>query len=774
MYFSTIPIFLVFTFLAFLNKKIKRYLTIFLSGHIILLFVLSAFFSFGYVKYLNRKYKSVLPKEKVKITGIVKSNGEEKKYTSCYTVIVKNLQNLKDVSFKLYVKKAENSVKLEYGDTIELEGKVELPSEARNYGGFNEYNYFKSKKLYGKIYANSENIKITGKSKLSLDMIAFFARDNIKQRLKAYLSEENINILVAVLLGQKDELAENTIEEFKKSNLMHLLCVSGAHVSALIIGINKITYFLGRNKKNIISIFIILVLFCITGFSASVTRASIMAIIPIIGKLLFKKSDTLNVLAISLIILLLYNPFVIYDLGFILSYAGTIGILLFANTISKIIHHLLKKENNCTGKFKKIKDYCCKIVATTASAQIILIPVIAYFFYTFSPMVLISNLIATPLFEIILYIGYVFILLLYIFPAICNFIKVLLNICIFIFEKSTQTSSLLTLSQIYIVRPNIWIIVIYYILLFLLYVIIKRRRFKQIKKYVEWIKNNAKKVITICTLITLIALTVDISIRDFTVYFIDVGQGDCTLIKTKSNRTIMIDSGGNENIEEYDIGKQVLVPYLLTRGIKKLDYIMVSHFHADHCNGFIEVINRIKIGAILIAKQDTYTKEFDTIKNIAQKRKVSIKYVKQGDKIKLDNSTTLEILYIGKDVNNLNNTSIMARIKYNNFSILFTGDAEKEEEEAILKACDNKTLKSNVLKVGHHGARTSSTQEFLDAVKPQIALIGVGEKNNFGHPSSEVINRLKSFNIEIYRTDQMGEITIKVNSKGEIKVKRKL
>ncbi|MBR6033714.1 MAG: DNA internalization-related competence protein ComEC/Rec2 [Clostridia bacterium] len=734
----------------------------------------SAILSFGYIRYTNRQYNKVLPGEFEKLTGTIKSSAEEKKYTYCYTVEIDNLQNLGNVTFKLYVKKNEKTKRLEYGDKINItKGTIELSEPARNYGGFSEENYFKSKKIFGKIYANKEDIEIVAKTRLTIDKFGYYARESIKKNIRKYIPEENAKILIAVLEGEKSELANNTIEEFRKSNLIHILCISGAHISFLVMGINKITEFLGRNKRLKISILTVFMLICIIGFSASTLRACIMAIIALTGKLFFKKSDSINAISISFIFLFLYNPFIIHDLGFLLSYAGTIGIISFACILKKKNKTIYTKEKGHT-LILKVKQYCYKTLVTTASAQIMLMPIIAYFYNTFSLIVLVTNLIAAPLFEIILYSGYTFLILSYIFRPGCILIKGILNACISAFTGIAKISSDLPISQINIARPNYIFLIIYYIFAASVLVCFKRNIPINFEKFIKIIKNNYKKLITFACCIVLVTTIVYTSPSDFCIYFVDVGQGDCTLIKTTHNKTIMIDSGGTENLEEYDVGKQVVVPYLLARGITKLDYILISHFHADHCNGFISVMNTLKIGTILIAKQDTPTKEFCEFIKVAKEKNIKIEYIKQEQKINLDTETNLEILYIGQGTDNLNNTSVIARINYYNFSILFTGDAEKEEEAELLKKYNAQEIKANILKIGHHGAKTSSTQAFLNAVKPQIALIGVGKKNNFGHPNEETIKRLENLNTKIYRTDQVGEITIKVNNKGYIKIRTQL
>lgn len=189
-------------------------------------------------------------------------------------------------------------------------------------------------------------------------------------------------------------------------------------------------------------------------------------------------------------------------------------------------------------------------------------------------------------------------------------------------------------------------------------------------------------------------------------------------------------------------------------------------------------MEHIKVKNIIISKQGKESGNYNKFKNIVLDKGISVIFVKKGDKIKIDNETYMDILFPSNNLisdNILNNNSIVTKICYNNFSILFTGDVEEiAENEICRKYNTTNKLKANILKVAHHGSKTSSTAEFIKMVKPQIALIGVGEKNKFGHPNDGVIQRLKNMNTKIYRTDKMGEIVIQINNMGEVKISSQL
>lgn len=771
---NTILLFIMCIFLCFLvsNKKIKRYIKVLIKIQAIFFFIVTIIASYVYTKKIESKYEILKEGETGEIIATIKSNPIEKEYVFAYTIKIKEVQGIKNINCILYFKKENNNLLLSYGDIINLKGKIELPSEVRNYGGFNQKLYYKTKGIYGTIYASK--IQKIGQEKCDIGKLGYLIRESISTKIRKILPKENADILLAILIGDKEQLPDRTIEEFQNSSLIHILCVSGSHVSFLILAIQKILKKTGRNKKYLLSLFAIIVLIIITGFSASVARACIMGGIMVLSKLLFRKSDTINAIFISLLLLLIYNPFLLFDTGLLLSYGGTIGIIIF----DKLLEERIPK--NCG----KLKCYILKTVFVSYSAQIILIPIIAYLFQSFHPTFFISNLLATPIFEAILYLGCFVLILSFIFEPLFIPLAGILNILLSLFTKLAEISSEIPFAHIKVIKPSIIIVIAYYAVVFIVrysYIIYQKEiiiRYTE-RKYKEkliYLKNkiSLKKILGCILAIILVFQSIKLLPAKFNIYFIDVGQGDCTLIRTRSHKTIMIDSGGTEDIEKYDVGKQVLVPYLLARGIKKLDYILISHFHADHCNGFLSIMEELKVGSLLMTKQDEPCEEAKKILELAQKKKIKIVYLKQGQIVSLDKHTKLEILYIGKDTENLNNNSIIARLKYNSFSMLFTGDAEEKQEQAFLKQYGKQNMQVDVLKVGHHGSTTSSSEAFINKIKPKIALIGVGENNNFGHPNKEVIERLENLGSKIYRTDQMGEIILEVRRDESVKIDSKI
>ena len=225
------------------------------------------------------------------------------------------------------------------------------------------------------------------------------------------------------------------------------------------------------------------------------------------------------------------------------------------------------------------------------------------------------------------------------------------------------------------------------------------------------------------------------------IHFVDVGQGDCTFIETPQGKTILIDGGENS-----------ILSYILDRGYTKIDYIIISHFDSDHVGGILEILQKLKVGQAVIGKQGENSENFIKFIEIAKKKKINVKIVKKGDRIMIDKQVYIDVLWPKEELiedNVLNNNAIVTKLNYMGVTVLFTGDIEEIAEDSMISEYkDTNSLKCNILKVAHHGSKTSSTGGFLQMAKPKIALIGVGENNKYGHPNQEILERIQDLRCE--------------------------
>lgn len=472
-----------------------------------------------------------------------------------------------------------------------------------------------------------------------------------------------------------------------------------------------------------------------------------MAMLGNIAVLVCRKNDIINNMAISLGLILLQNPFAITNTGLILSYSATLGIIGFV----PILKAKIEKKQEETEKQKwitKLKE----ISIVSASAWVAILPISMVFFQTISFIFLLSNMMVSFLMGMIVMLGFLVSIPISI-PFVANILGIVLSILI----GMSEFFSKLPLSQVLVCSPPILVVVLYYCSL-LTWVSIqnirqktdKRRIHKQFLKGIEhrkkWLWRNKKRVVAVLTIVMISCFVFKTLPQDLGIHFIDVGQGDCTLITTPNHRTILIDGGGSVNSEKYDVGKRVLLPYLLNHGIKKIDLLVVSHFDADHCKGLMAILEKLEVNKLVIGKQKEESEEYKAILEQAKKKKVSIQTVEKGKKLKIEKNLWLDVLYPEEPLKlqGLNNNSLVLKLNYGNFNMLFTGDIEKEAEQKLLTDyLGTDTLKATALKIAHHGSKTSTTKEFLKAVNPKISLIGVGENNLFGHPNGEVLERLK-------------------------------
>ena len=724
-----------------------------------------------YINVLDNNYEAKYANisEEVSIKAIIISEPVDKDYKKTYTIKVEEIngdKKYKNTKLLLDIKKSELKEEPEFGDEIEIIGELKKPNGARNYKGFDYKQYLKSKKIYATV--SSENYKIISKNKIDIiSKVINSVQNNMKSNINKILNEEEAALCIGILVGDREAISEQTEDNFKKSNLTHMLAVSGSHITYII---NALAMLLGKTSKRTSKIFTIIILIffmALTGFTFSVIRACIMGILVLLASLMYRKPDTINNLGISSFIILLFNPYAISDAGFLLSYGGTIGIVLLGDKIENAIY---KEENKNKNIINKIIKYIIISFSITLSANLIIIPIMAYNFSTVSFTFWISNILAAPIMEIATIFGFIIYFISIFFIPLAKFLGIFLNLLLYLLLKIAEVSSLIPGSSIYIKTPYIIECIIYYLFIVL---------------WLKWdyIKNAIKvkkilKVLVVSSILLIIFSSIFICCfpKTLKIYFVDVGQGDCTLIKTPTNKHILIDGGGSE-FGNFDIGESTLLPYLLDRRITTIDYMLISHFDSDHIDGLFAVMENLKIKNIIISKQGEKSDNFIRFQELVKNKKVNVLVVKKGDRIQIDKYSYFEILFPEENLiqdNILNNNSIVANFCSMGFKLLFTGDIEEIAEKRLWELYrDTDKLKSTILKVAHHGSKTSSTAKFLELVTPKIALIGVGEGNKFGHPNNGVLDRIRDYTNKIYRTDKNGEIEI-IYTKGKIRILTKI
>lgn len=720
LYNKCIALFCLILCLSLINQKWK---VIIIS---IVVFVTSFLYTSFRIKKFDYKYSSGPITSKLEII----SEAIEKSKTNSY--IAKNDNNDK---FIIYISKEKN---IDYGMIVEVNGEFEIPDTARNRGGFNYRRYLNSQNIFGTIYVN--NIEII---ELQQNDIIYTIKKSIEKSFLMLLPTNHVGILEGMIIGDTSYVTEEVEESFRNSGISHLLAVSGANVAYVLI-LCKFVFqrVLGRNVSNFLTVIFVVLFTILSGASASVVRAAIMAIIIIISEFLSQKPNTYASISFAILFILAWNPLIICDVGFILSFSGTLGIVLFESKINNYMESKIKynKKTVCG----KVINLMMETLSVTISAQLAVTPIVLYYFNNFSCISILANLVIVPATGSITIVGIV----MYITSLFCMPLAKLISYSVYsIIQFVILSSSFfaqLPYSILLVPTPSIYLIIIYYITL-----------------YNIFFKKSKKVSIGILLIVSVLIIASNFPKSYININMIDIGQGDSIFIETSKGKTILVDTGGTEN-SDYDVGEKILIPYILDRGVCKIDYVFFSHMHEDHVEGAITLIKKLKVENIVMGKQSIDTTLYRKIISLAYEKGINIIEVKKGDVINID-GIIFDIILAEEKSANLNNTSLVLKMSYGNTSMLFTGDIEKEFEENI-------GVKTNILKVAHHGSNSSSTEEFLKNNLPQIALISVGKGNSYGHPNKEVLERLEALGVNIYRTDVNGEIYLKIYKNGKMKI----
>lgn len=637
--------------------------------------------------------------------------------------------------------------KIGYRTRLSLNAVINKPKPATNPGGFNYERYLASQGVSGTVNLLSyANIRVVGNEPGGwINKLGFKIKNTVLGIVEYCLDKNQAGLLAGMIIGYKDGLDENAFQAFSKAGLTHIMVASGMNVAFIILPLmflfDKLR--LGNKTSGFITIFVLILFIFVAGFSASVVRAVIMGIIILSGKIIMRETDIYTSISAAALILLFINPYTLYDIGFQLSFMATLSLVMFYPAIKKAV------------TYRRIPEIVSDTLAATLAAQLGVVPVTLYYFNNLSLISVISNLLVVPMVQIITIIGFVMVFAGLLNIRLAVLIGYINNSFLSFVLFVTEISSKVPYASLKLPTPPIWLVLLYYIII--LYLFKWRQSLNSITGFRQ-IKLAA------AGFAVLIAVAGSLLPRPMEITFIDVGQGDGAFIKTAHGKKVLIDGGGREagSKSSFDIGEAVMVPYILDQGTKSIDIVIASHGHSDHTEGLEAVLKEMQVGLVILP--DTDGNGFEKLEAICMKRGIKIEECKKGDSIRLDRETKFEVLNpleFSKDTlsqQSLNNSSLVLKLIYKNIKVLFTGDSEVPVEERLVES-DNE-FEADLLKVGHHGSITSSSEAFLDRVKPRVAVISVGERNHFGHPSQAVVDRLLERNTKLYRTDECGAVTV--------------
>lgn len=640
------------------------------------------------------------------------------------------------------------------GDELEFSARLKKPTSFKNEGVFDYEKYLRKRGIAATVYLDDEMQLVQASSaqvwlrplrELKLSLL-----DHLKK-----IDPDMAPLLSAIVWGDDSELSEKWIDLFRSHGLSHLIVVSGMHFAALswiaYLILDRLLRFFPclfiywpRQKWACLGSFIF-----ITGFyilcpdSPSVLRGFVATSCFLIAKLVNRKSDPLNILFLAATLILLFQPEDLYHPSFQFSFAAVFSL------ISLVPFMRLKEplfNNPIAHGFIKISwDLVCVQMAIFLG----LTPLQLFYFPEYSLSGFWMNLVAVPWIEMLVvplgFMGLVFSIFFGFTTSLFQLDLWLLRSLVHFLETVSGQFDFLR----WVYPPHFYELLVYYALLIGVVSFKAARRFKPMMAI----------FFVSLVYVSVVCVQLKLPFQD-SLTQIDVGQGDSLLIESRAGQRILVDGGGHPFI---DMGQRVLLPYLLHRRIPKIDIIVVTHADFDHYGGLKTLIENYNVGEVWFNGHHSSEASWQDFLNVIRQKNILLREVSAGQVYFMNDKQSVEIfgppVFEPRQIVADNDRSVVLRWSNPKFSALLTGDMEALGESRLIREWGNK-LKSDILKIGHHGSKTSTSDEFLTVVEPEIALIGVGRNNRFRHPHSGVIQRLESRGVVVRRTDWEGEIKI--------------
>ncbi len=587
---------------------------------------------------------------------------------------------------------------LSYGDKIKVTGVLKEPSTNNIFNNFNYKKYLYNKKIYYIIEASKiDKIQNNNNHIYTIKNLLYTRINSLKSS----------NYIKALLFGD-NKLDKEIKTSYQINGISHLFSVSGFHInfitSIIYFYLDRVTY----NKKiKYITVDIFLVLYLLLCNTTSLLRCTVMNILLSINHLLKLNIKKIDIVLLTLILCIIINPFIIYDIGFIYSYTISFFLILYKNKY---------KTNN----------KLLKIIYISLISFLVSLPINIYTSYEINFLNIILNIIIVPIVSLILL---PLSLLTLIFPILDNILYLITSIL----EKISLYTSNINIFKQVLSKPSIILIIIYYLVIILIL--------------------SKNKHYYLILILLIFHKTIPLYNSNLEVVMFDVGEADSMLISTPSKKVnILIDTGRGIDINN-------IIIYLKSIGISKLNYLIITHGDEDHIGGALYLIDNFKVDNVILNKGDYTELEVELIIHLKNK---NIKYTNNINKIPLLGSYMY--LLNTKKFSNENDNSIVTYFEYQKYKFLFMGDSSSKTEEYLINNYNLTNI--SFLKVGHHGSNTSSSTHFINKITPKVSLISVGRNNFYHHPNKEVLTNLS--NSVIYRTDINKSIKIKINNKVKI------
>jgi competence protein ComEC len=642
---------------------------------------------------------------------------------------------------------------LSAGDRVLLYGRLSEPFEERNPGEFDYKRYLKLHNIYKTFTAQGfSNAEIINRNNISFLMqkIIYPARKFASGNIDKYIPGDEGAFLKGLVTGERQDISRKVKDDFVKTGIMHVIAVSGLNVAYIILSLTLILALIRVPRiPKVIIIILFLIFYCFfTGYPASIIRATVMGSLILIAGVIQRKTNFYNIIGISVLIILIYDAKQLYDPGFILSFSAVLSMVFFYEKFDEI---LLKKILDSKFRFKKMLYNLAGIIFVTIAAQIGTLPLTSYYFEKISFISLLANAIIVPLSNLSLATGFFQIAS----ATFSDFISsVIAGANLILLKLQLWTVDFLAsfrFGYIGFYRFNT-VNTIGYLALLLIFFTTGKKTLK------------VRLIISSVLILLLVLLNINYK-NNLRITYLYAGQGDCTLIESPDGSNILIDCGMKDF--RFNSGESTIVPYLKRRGISRIDLLILTHLHYDHIGGIESVLNNFSVKKIIsdgAAEENSLTRSMD---KLIVENKIPTEKLYSGDYI--EGFGKLILFFLNPAPNDSLHTSehsksIVVKLKYGNTDAVFIGDLNVEGETYVAGTYGS-FLKSNILKVSHHGSKNASSVPFLLKCRPDYAVISCGKDNVFGHPSDLVLAKLEVIGAKVLRTDRDGAVIFESDGK---------
>lgn len=586
-------------------------------------------------------------------------------------------------------------------------------------------------------------------------------RTQVRAAMMEAMPDKDAALIMGMLFGGYDGIERQTVRDFAATGIVHILSVSGAHIALVAGAIFWLTRRLLIPEKWGAAIAAVAMVGygIISGFSAPVIRSVVMGLIGMVAIGMGRLSSAPRALSLATLGMLIYEPRNLFDISFQLSIGCTAGLLFLHPKLLAWLRGVAP-------------EWAAEGTAATLAAQLAVIPFLSWYFSTFPIISLIANLLVVPILEAVILLGLFGTLLAGEFLTLAHIMFVGVSLLTGFAVEMNRFLARLPGGTVYLPAMGIGAGFLYYVLLLWVAGFAEKWGLSPVNLW----RGGLRRPRLAATLGVVAVAFLGWGLfrpGPLQVHFIDVGQGDATLVITPNGRTILVDTGGALGPQNgFDVGERVVVPYLRHYGVNSIDWLILTHNHQDHAGGAAAVAEIMGVHRVLLRQEGTDNppailrlQQAMQDKGMQEAERVGELHV-DGVKVKLyqvgEDITTGAMKGKGGRSSSENGRSTVARVEYGQHSFLLTGDLEGESENKLSKT---DLAPSTVLKVGHHGARKSTQSEFLARVLPQYAVVSVGADNQFGHPTPETMHRLQEWPVSVFRTDRDGAVVF--HSDGE-------